>query len=333
MIIAGIDEAGYGPLLGPLVVSATAFQMPDTVPGEQLPLQISELPCCWKLLKAAVTKKSPITKGRVIVADSKVVHHLTDGVKHLERGVLAMLAAYSQEQAFSTAQLVAMLGCPVDELAVHPWYAAYDPPIPWMCESGDLAIARNMVRGAMVQAGLRLRAMRTRVVPEGAFNRMLAQTNNKGSALVSITLEHLYYLHVHFGAAGLVVGVDKQGGRDHYTSLLMRTFPDASLKVLEESETGSSYLLTESAGGEMRRTVIHFREKGETYFMPVALSSMICKYLRELYMHVFNNWWCQRIDGLRPTAGYYQDGMRWLADVDGHLARFNVKRADLVRVR
>ena len=84
----------------------------------------------------------------------------------------------------------------------------------------------------------------------------------------------------------------------------------------------------------MRRTVIHFREKGEAAFMPTALASMLCKYLRELCMHSFNAWWCNQIAGLRPTAGYYQDGSRlWLMDVEPHLGRLGVKRETLVRVR
>jgi len=189
------------------------------------------------------------------------------------------------------------------------------------------------VAGALARAGVVVRAMRTAVVPEREFNRLVAGSNNKAATLVSITLGHLHYLHTHFGAAGLVVGVDKQGGRDNYTGLLLRTFPEASLKVLLESESGSSYALTEGTGDQPRRTVIHFREKGEGLFLPVALSSMICKYLRELHMHVFNRWWCGQVAGLKPTAGYYLDGMRWLLDVEPHLARLNVAKADLVRIR
>jgi hypothetical protein len=82
-----------------------------------------------------------------------------------------------------------------------------------------------------------------------------------------------------------------------------------------------------------RRTLIQFREKGETAFLPTALASMVCKYLRELCMHSFNDWWCRQIAGLRPTAGYYQDGSRWLVDVEPHLSRLGVKRESLVRVR
>jgi hypothetical protein len=83
----------------------------------------------------------------------------------------------------------------------------------------------------------------------------------------------------------------------------------------------------------MRRTMIYFQEKGETVFFPTALASMMCKYLRELCMHSFNTWWCGRIEGLRPTAGYYLDGSRWLIDVEPHLERLGVAREMLVRVR
>ena len=100
---------------------------------------------------------------------------------------------------------------------------------------------------------------------------------------MSITLSHLYHLHSNFGHLGLVVGIDKQGGRDHYTSLLLQSFPDAQLKVLLESAEASSYLMREKlADGRERRTLIHFREKGESVFLPTALASMLCKYLREL---------------------------------------------------
>jgi hypothetical protein len=50
-------------------------------------------------------------------------------------------------------------------------------------------------------------------------------------------------------------------------------------------------------------------------------------------MHSFNQWWCRQVTGLRPTAGYYQDGSRWLMDVEPHLVRLGVTREALVRVR
>ncbi len=47
-IVVGIDEAGYGPLLGPLVVSAAVFQMPDQLVGKNL----------WDMLAGSVTAKA-----------------------------------------------------------------------------------------------------------------------------------------------------------------------------------------------------------------------------------------------------------------------------------
>jgi hypothetical protein len=333
MIVAGIDEAGYGPLLGPLVVSATAFETP--MASADLPIESDALPCMWRLLKAAVAKKSPVRKGRLLIADSKIVRQLNEGDKLLERGVLAFLRCMNGNSGPATvAELLETLGCANHELTRHPWYAPGNLAVPWLAEAGDLAIATNMLAGALKATGVRPVAMRTAVVSEGAFNRLVGGTNNKASALVSITLSHLYHLHMTYGEQGLIVGVDKQGGRDHYTALLLQSFPDAQLRVLLESEEGSSYVLHEPiAGGGARRTVIHFREKGESAFMPTALASMICKYLRELCMSSFNEWWCRQITGLRPTAGYYQDGSRWLTDVEPHLGRLGISREMLVRMR
>jgi hypothetical protein len=337
MIIAGIDEAGYGPLLGPLVVSATAFELEGValeVGGEAAE---GGGPCLWKLLKGAVAKKAPAKKGRLLVTDSKIVHHLAEGTKLLERGVLAFLRSMAVEGGevteLTAGHLMERLACVDHELEAHPWYAPREVGIPWLAEAGDLAIATNMLMGAMAGAKVKTACMRTAVVSEKRFNRLVEGTNNKASALVSLTLTHLYHLHHAYGHRGLMVGIDKQGGRDHYTGVLLQYFPEAQLRVLVESAKGSSYLLVEGSAQGERRTVVHFREKGDSAFFPTALASMVCKYLRELCMHSFNGWWCGKIEGLRPTAGYYGDGTRWLGDVEPHFERLAVRREMLVRIR
>lgn len=328
MIIAGIDEAGYGPLLGPLVVSASAME----VPAPELCQEIDGLPCLWSLLKIGVAKKQPCKKGRVLIADSKIVHNLTNGDRHLERGVLCFanqLDPTVLAEPCTALKLIQLFGCDNHDLPSYRWYGHHDPALPYLADAGDLRIAANMLSRACNGAGVKVVAIRTALVPERKFNEMVNRTHNKASALISITLKHLYDLHQKFGERGLVVGIDKQGARDKYTDLLMQSFPDAKLRVLLEGADGSSYLINDGP----RQTVVHFREKSETKFLPTALASMVCKYLRELCMNSFNTWWAQQVPNLKPTAGYYSDGMRWLSDVEPHLSRLGISRDELVRVK
>jgi hypothetical protein len=334
MIIAGIDEAGYGPLLGPLVVSATGFDVPWA--GE-LPVDVRDLPCCWKLMKQAIAKKPPVKKGRVLIADSKVVHALTDGNRLLERGVLTfarVLTCPIEPRQFDNSatwhQMATHFNDGAHEAGTHEWYQeTLGRSVPLWCESGDLSISTNMLRSAMTATGVTCVAMRSRVITEAAYNRLIAQSNNKATTLVHITMTHLHGLHRDFGGRGLVVGVDKQGGRNNYIDLLLHYFPDAQIKVLQEGAEASVYCITDGAA----RSIVHFREKGERHFLPTALASMMCKYLRESLMDGFNAWWCGRVDGLNRTAGYYKDGARWIADVEPHLERLGVQKTMLVRDR
>ena len=86
MILAGIDEAGYGPLLGPLVVGCCAFEISDADPASD------ELPCVWKRLRKLVSRNRTKNGKKLHVNDSKVVYAYESGLKELERAVLALLA-------------------------------------------------------------------------------------------------------------------------------------------------------------------------------------------------------------------------------------------------
>ena len=68
------------------------------------------------------------------------------------------------------------------------------------------------------------------------------------------------------------------------------------------------------AGRGSRQVEIAFQAKGESH-LPTALASMASKYLRELAMLAFNDFWGRHVADLRPTAGYPLDARRFKADI------------------
>ncbi len=85
--------------------------------------------------------------------------------------------------------------------------------------------------------------------------------------------------------------------------------------------------------GPLLTIAITFAERGEDRAFPTALASCFAKYLRELMVEVMNRWFCARVPGLLPTAGYWVDGNRFLADLADHLGTLAIPRERLVRVR
>jgi hypothetical protein len=91
---------------------------------------------------------------------------------------------------------------------------------------------------------------------------------------------------------------------------LAEHFPESLIEVHGEGRKQSTYRF----GPPDRRVEICFRVKAESC-LPAALASMASKYLRELAMQAFNEFWRRRVPGLSPTAGYPQDAKRFRADI------------------
>jgi hypothetical protein len=78
---------------------------------------------------------------------------------------------------------------------------------------------------------------------------------------------------------------------------------------------------------------ILFCEKAESQCLPVAVASMLSKYIREALMVRFNAFWKQHLPDVTPTAGYYQDGSRFLADIHDKRLELGIPDDLLIRAR
>ena len=142
-ILAGIDEAGYGPLLGPLVVSASVFRLPDEMADE----------CLWEALAGAVTRRAFRRSPALPLADSKVMRVRTEGLIHLDRGVLGMLRQLRQTPRTFAELLRLTAPAMKGQMGGYPWYAGGDLPLPRQADATDLALRANAVTEAMRRRG------------------------------------------------------------------------------------------------------------------------------------------------------------------------------------
>ena len=320
-VIAGIDEAGFGPVLGPLVVSAAAFEVPDRAVDMSM----------WRLLTAAVSRKPARRGGKVPIADSKKLYsrRRVRPLQHLERAVLAMLATTGRKPS-SLGRLLRILAPEAPGLLrQYPWYAGADVELPHNVSALEVEFAANSLAAAMEKARVRLVAMRCQVIPAGEFNRIVRATRNKSSTLFDTTMRLVAYLGRRHGGKPMKIHIDRHGSRRSYLRGLQRAFGSCDFKVIDESEKLSAYRIT-AAG---RSAEIHFIVNGEDKHLPVALASMMSKYVRELMMLMLNSFWAARVPDLAATAGYYTDGRRFFGQIQDTAGQLRIDKDLLYRCR
>lgn len=285
--VIGIDEAGYGPNLGPLVQAAVALSLPaDDLSG-------------WLSLKPRIRRVSEPDDGRLLVDDSKAIFSRNRSMEDLARGLLPFPRSVA---AMGTDHLLD------DSIQDYheEYYACLDP-------------GSESEPGSRLEFGPR----RINLVMPRRFNRIVDETDSKAVvlmrgfiALIQSTLERLP------GGDAVVIHGDKHGGRHYYAPLLQDAFAQGWLVTEKESASESRYRVTNLD----RDITVVFRPRADAGSVSVALASMTAKYVREMCMKQFNDYWLKHCPDLKPTAGYPGDAKRFLNAIEPAMKKLGIPK-------
>jgi len=248
----------------------------------------------------------------VAVADSKKLYTPRKGIGVLEETALAFVGQRIDLRRLTYARLRASLGCALSSL---PWHG--DFPLPWQAGSIPVEPVRRWLSGRECDLHARI------VEPEGVNRRQ-----NKSDLLFGEVAELVRAILEPFAGEVAEFRIGKQGGRRRYAGKIAEAF-GVLVEVEEERSGRSSYRF------RWRGSPVHleFLRDAEDRDFLVALASILAKYLREGAMKLFNEFWTARVRGVRRTAGYGLDGLRFFREIRRELDREGIPSAAVLRER
>lgn len=205
MLRIGIDEAGYGPTLGPLAVVAACAD--------------SDAPEAFAAELAALG-----------VADSKQVHRPGD-LASLERVALPAAAWLSGFQPATADDLFALLGETAADRAAAPWMAGAEELL--------LPVAAAGVRPWTVASG-RAVGVHGRLLHPRHLNAARRSGVNRAAAELEAVRGLLAHAHPD-PTRTAAAACDRLGGRKRYGDLLAAVWPGHAVAIVEETAPACRY--------------------------------------------------------------------------------------------
>jgi len=304
----GIDEAGYGPNLGPLVQAAVSVRHGQS--------------SCnwWEALTSVVRRAGDGRDSRLVIDDSKKVY-AGSKLAALEVGVLATLmpddTTWPVPWPFFL-QRVAPES--LTELVAEPWFDG-ELTLPVAVTADVLAVSAKTFHDAYRVLECDSFRAAVRATPELRFNVLLDESDNKAEVLSRGLRWLIRHCRHPDDAADLVeFAIDRQGGRVYHAALLQSACPEGWIEVVQESASRCAYRMRGT-----REWTWSFEVEAESRHFTVALASMIAKYVREVVMLQFNRFWQRHVPNLKSTAGYPGDAARYFAQIQTIMRRLGIE--------
>jgi ribonuclease HII len=323
-LVIGIDEAGYGPNMGPLVIAASLWRV-DGEPQIDRGLALLE----------PEFRGQPWHAGDPFIpmGDSKKIYRPGLSLHGLQAGMRFLLEECGQRPERWSDLLHSVAPSDAIRLEQLPWYAPAQRPAEIETSDGiDVCPPLNSqvierARQKMASHGIRFLGYRARVIDELEFNRTVDRLGNKSNALSEWSIGLLADCIRNAGDRGSTASdplrvdayCDRHGGRKRYAAVLNHALGELVdwIEVLEETSHCSRYR-ARLPSGELK---VQFRVEGDS-LLPSAASSLLAKWLREHLMQRLNQYWIQSVGPtLRPTAGYSVDAARFREEMTEHAKR------------
>ncbi|MCS7016192.1 MAG: hypothetical protein NZM42_08795 [Gemmatales bacterium] len=346
----GIDEAGYGPILGPFVMTAVALSSSRSWRADEIWNHLPQVSARWPKLGQRGTADNP---PAFCITDSKQIHRGHHAFADLEYHTLPVLWAWLGKSRRCGPWLRRISVATLRGLQV-PCYDIRHRRLPMAHDPSVIAQRAVLWREMLSAAGLTLLRPRVFIMLPEAINEAIAQHGTK-AVLPLDGLRHLLpALLREISTSGVTLQFtsltntddpvhceaicDRLGGRLHYAAVLTGALDGWQLQTFHESAARCEYTLTSRNGtsldGKSRlklRLVIMPRAECRAFL--VALASMISKYVREIFMLHWNDYWRRHVPDLRPTSGYPGDAPRFLHSIQSAYLRLGFQEAWLRRCR
>lgn len=292
LVLAGVDEAGLGPILGPYCGALAAFDSPE-------PANL------FNRLHPVIQQKRQ--KDSLALCDSKQLYSPLLGIAELEKTVLSFYCLLFPFPDTLETFLKTLSAEQHRDYTQAPWLKNLSGmSLPMANEREEILQWTEKLRNKLAETDLSLKCLRLQMIPAYRFNELLKKWQNKAVVCQQILNPLMEEI---FQEEQLSLKVDRQGGRRFYGDWLLQLAPGAPLVAQKELREESLY--------QMGKRNISFQVQADSHYLETALASLFAKYSREGVMLAFNAYWSRMSPELKTTAGYYKDGKRFLKDIAG----------------